>query len=117
MYLFDMSQYMFGKGVYFADCVSKSANYCFASQHDYSSVGCMLLCEVALGNPRELLQSDYNADRLPANAHSTKGVGRTQPDPSGAVVLPDGVKVPCGKVQDVQVPGSALQYNEYIGAS
>ena len=24
--------YMFGKGVYFADMVSKSANYCFASR-------------------------------------------------------------------------------------
>ena len=23
--------YMFGKGVYFADCASKSANYCHAS--------------------------------------------------------------------------------------
>lgn len=36
--------YMFGKGVYFADMFSKSANYCCASQQ--SSAGVLLLCEV-----------------------------------------------------------------------
>ncbi len=36
--------YMFGKGVYFADCSSKSANYCFANKQ--SSVGVLLLSEV-----------------------------------------------------------------------
>lgn len=40
--------YMFGKGVYFADMVSKSANYCRTSRSD--SVGFLLLCEVALGD-------------------------------------------------------------------
>ena len=40
--------YMFGKGVYFADMVSKSANYCHVSQLD--PVGLLLLGEVALGN-------------------------------------------------------------------
>ena len=39
---------MFGKGVYFADMVSKSANYCRTSRSD--PTGLMLLCEVALGN-------------------------------------------------------------------
>ena len=43
-----MTGYMFGKGVYFADMVSKSANYCWTSPQ--SPVGLMLLCEVALGN-------------------------------------------------------------------
>ena len=40
--------YMFGKGVYFADVVSKSANYCHATK--LNPMGCLLLCEVALGN-------------------------------------------------------------------
>lgn len=40
--------YMFGKGIYFADMVSKSANYCHASQGD--PIGLILLGEVALGN-------------------------------------------------------------------
>lgn len=39
---------MFGKGLYFADMVSKSANYCHTSQAD--PVGLILLGEVALGN-------------------------------------------------------------------
>lgn len=36
--------YMFGKGLYFADSFSKSANYCFATQKN--NRGLMLLCEV-----------------------------------------------------------------------
>ncbi len=40
--------YMFGKGIYFADMVSKSANYCATSRSNPH--GLMLLCEVALGN-------------------------------------------------------------------
>lgn len=40
--------YMFGKGVYFADMVSKSANYCWTSHQN--PIGLMLLCEVALGD-------------------------------------------------------------------
>jgi poly [ADP-ribose] polymerase 2/3/4 len=39
--------YMFGKGVYFADMSSKSANYCFTSKENIT--GILLLCEVALG--------------------------------------------------------------------
>lgn len=39
--------YMFGKGIYFADMVSKSANYC--STNPSNSTGLLLLCEVALG--------------------------------------------------------------------
>lgn len=34
--------YMFGKGVYFADMVTKSANYCFTNQ--MANTGLMLLC-------------------------------------------------------------------------
>ena len=37
--------YMFGKGVYFADMCSKSANYCCTSRE--SPTGILLLCEVA----------------------------------------------------------------------
>lgn len=40
--------YMFGKGIYFADMVSKSANYCCTNSVD--KTGLMLLCEVALGD-------------------------------------------------------------------
>ena len=39
---------MFGKGVYFADMVSKSANYCFPSKNTPDAL--LLLCDVALGD-------------------------------------------------------------------
>ncbi|KAJ8272577.1 hypothetical protein GJAV_G00090860 [Gymnothorax javanicus] len=77
--------YMFGKGVYFADMSSKSANYCFANQK--KNVGLLLLCEVALGDSRELVDADYNAAKLPEGKHSTKGLGQTGPDPKNTVTL------------------------------
>ncbi|KAG7455005.1 hypothetical protein MATL_G00251750 [Megalops atlanticus] len=77
--------YMFGKGIYFADMSSKSANYCFTNQKN--NTGLLLLCEVALGDSNELLVADYNADRLPEGKHSTKGLGQTAPDPSNAITL------------------------------
>ncbi|XP_042426301.1 poly [ADP-ribose] polymerase 2-like [Zingiber officinale] len=55
--------FMFGKGVYFADLFSKSANYCYASIQ--SSKGVLLLCEVALGDMAEQLSANYNTDQLP----------------------------------------------------
>ncbi|CAG8767734.1 5571_t:CDS:1, partial [Acaulospora morrowiae] len=69
--------YMFGKGVYFADCVSKSANYCYTNNRD--NVGFMLLCEVACGDMLELKDGDYNAgDRVKKQGkHCTKGMGQT----------------------------------------
>lgn len=70
--------YMFGKGIYFADMVSKSANYCFTNRDN--NVGILLLCEVALGNTNDLTASCYTANKLPANKNSTKGIGKTQPD-------------------------------------
>uniref|UniRef100_A0A668AM42 Poly [ADP-ribose] polymerase n=1 Tax=Myripristis murdjan TaxID=586833 RepID=A0A668AM42_9TELE len=62
--------YMFGKGVYFADMVSKSANYCHTSQSD--PVGLILLGEVALGNMHELKKASH-ITKLPKGKHSVKG--------------------------------------------
>lgn len=45
--------YMFGKGVYFADMFSKSANYCYASHG--SKAGVLLLCEVVFYSVKTLL--------------------------------------------------------------
>ncbi|KAJ8308841.1 hypothetical protein KUTeg_013715 [Tegillarca granosa] len=86
--------YMFGKGVYFADMVSKSANYCRTSKSD--PIGLMMLCEVALGNMYERTGSDY-ITKLPKGMHSCKGVGMTCPDPSGAYKTKDDVIIPMGK--------------------
>nr|XP_055057622.1 poly [ADP-ribose] polymerase 2 isoform X2 [Misgurnus anguillicaudatus] len=106
--------YMFGKGIYFADMSSKSANYCFASQKN--NQGILLLSEVALGGVNELLDSNYEADKLPFGKHSTKGLGQTAPDPNNHVIL-DGATVPmgpCVKTGVGQRGGYSLLYNEYI---
>ncbi|CAB4064804.1 PARP2_3_4 [Lepeophtheirus salmonis] len=68
--------YMFGKGVYFADISSKSANYCFATPSKNS--GLLLLCEVALGECHELVEADEHANKLPKGKHSVKGLGPTE---------------------------------------
>ncbi|CAD5118229.1 DgyrCDS6951 [Dimorphilus gyrociliatus] len=106
--------YMFGKGVYFADMSSKSANYCFANK--VNSTGLLLLCEVALGETCKKFAADYNASNLPKGMSSTHGVGRTAPDPKVVKKLND-VIVPCGKGVDNPLIGStktSLMYNEYI---
>jgi poly [ADP-ribose] polymerase len=107
--------YMFGKGVYFADMISKSANYC--STNKANPIGCMLLCDVAVGSMNDKFEADYNADKLPAGTHSTRGVGKFVPNPAEYETLPDGLVVPCGRQMDVSssLPSRAtLQYNEFI---
>ncbi|XP_045493688.1 poly [ADP-ribose] polymerase-like [Colias croceus] len=102
--------YMFGKGIYFADMVSKSANYCCA--HTASPVGLMLLSEVALGDMKECMKAEY-VTKLPSGKNSVWGVGRTQPDPTQNKVLEDGVIVPLGKPIENPVQCTLL-YNEFI---
>lgn len=101
---------MFGKGIYFADMVSKSANYCHASQAD--PVGLILLGEVALGNMYELKHASH-ISKLPKGKHSVKGLGKTTPDPSASITM-DGVEVPLGTGVSSGVNDTCLLYNEYI---
>ncbi|KAG8225243.1 hypothetical protein J437_LFUL008780, partial [Ladona fulva] len=100
--------YMFGKGIYFADMVSKSANYCCASTTN--TTGLLLLCEVALGNMMEKHNAHY-VEKLPKNIHSVKGVGMTQPNPAESIKLEDGLEVPLGKGVNVEGVKSSLLYN------
>ncbi|BAF04897.2 Os01g0351100 [Oryza sativa Japonica Group] len=102
-----ISGFMFGKGVYFADMFSKSANYCCASEACKSGV--MLLCEVALGEMNELLYGDFGADNLPNGKLSTKGVGQTEPNIAESKITDDGMVIPLGKPEK-----GSLMYNEYI---
>ncbi|XP_050237867.1 poly [ADP-ribose] polymerase 1 [Mercurialis annua] len=103
--------YMFGKGVYFADLVSKSAQYCFTDKK--TPVGLMLLSEVALGEVYELKNATY-MDKPPEGKHSTKGLGKKVPQESEFVKWRDEVTVPCGKPVASKVRASELMYNEYI---
>ena len=109
--------YMFGKGCYFADCSSKSANYCYTNAS--SNIGLLALCEVALGKCRELKHADYDADKLPVGTHSTKGVGRWQPEKAKWITLDDGCVVPVAPIKSAVAKGDdansySLLYNEYI---
>uniref|UniRef100_A0A6Q2X1Y3 Poly [ADP-ribose] polymerase n=1 Tax=Esox lucius TaxID=8010 RepID=A0A6Q2X1Y3_ESOLU len=106
--------YMFGKGIYFADMSSKSANYCFANQRH--NVGLLVLSEVALGDSNELFAADYEAASLPPGKQSTKGLGQMSPDPRNSVML-DGATVPMGPGMRTGVGaegGYSLLYNEFI---
>lgn len=40
------------------------------------------ILQVSLGQSNDLLAADYNADQLPRGKHSTKGLGRVEPDPA-----------------------------------
>jgi len=112
---------MFGKGVYFADIMSKSANYCYASMSD--NIGLLLLCEVAAVPVLELTSANYQADEFCRNAGKlcTKGLGRTQPgdwQDAGKALGNESLKgclMPKGPPKDVagMLP-YGLQYNEYI---
>jgi len=106
--------YMFGKGVYFADMVSKSANYCYANK----SSGLMLLCEVMTGEENYLYHADYNAGDLAKNNNKdcTKGRGKTEPDPKKSAYTKDGIEVPYGPAVSVDLgsENGSLLYNEYI---
>ena len=109
---------MFGKGIYFSDMSSKSANYCYTTAS--ATQGCLLLCEVALGNAQECFKA--NASRLNRSKFdSRKGMGATVPDGTTYVTEPDtGAVVPVGR--PVKATGSdgkgevvsELLYNEYI---
>lgn len=103
--------YMFGKGVYFADLVSKSAQYCFTDKKN--PVGLMLVSEVALGEVYELKNATY-LDKPPKGKHSTKGLGKHVPQESEFVKWRNDVVVPCGKPVPSKVRASELMYNEYI---
>ncbi|CAG4937066.1 unnamed protein product [Colias eurytheme] len=106
--------YMFGKGIYFADVVTKSAQYIHATA-DHSS-GVLLLCEVALGNMKKCYTKEY-VTKLPDDTQSVWGVGRFQPDPSRAISLQDGTIVPLGNIvtnDDVSSAQGELVHNEFI---
>jgi predicted DNA-binding WGR domain protein len=102
--------YMFGKGIYAADAVSKSANYC----HLYSETGLMTLGEFALGTPIERYRSDsaLSADTLPNGTHSTYAIGRT--GPHDEFEWQDGIRIPAKFKDRGSDFNGSLQYNEYI---
>lgn len=104
--------YMFGKGVYFADIVSKSANYCATNKKD--NIGFLMACQVALGDTYDKTAAEF-VNKLSPRYQSCRGVGLSHPDPKEAVTIDDGVTVPLGKlVPNPDIDESDLLYNEFI---
>lgn len=104
--------YMFGKGIYFADVSSKSANYCFATKK--KNEGLLLLSEVALGNPLSVNHAE-DLSSLPSGYNSAFGIGKIQPASFETTVLSPEASVPCGPLEETESDEEfSLFYNEYI---
>jgi poly [ADP-ribose] polymerase len=110
--------FMFGKGIYFADLVTKSSNYCYPSRNKGATAeGYLLLCEVALGKRLEATAAEYftAADIAARGCDSTFGIGATRPDPRHDVTTPEGAIAPSGlPVRAPEGKASSLLYNEYV---
>ena len=77
-----------------------------------NNTGLMLLCDVALGNMYEATKAEY-VEKLPTGFQSTKGLGKTAPDPDTIKEI-DGSTVPLGVgVKDTKLQTDLL-YNEFI---
>ncbi|KAE9547246.1 hypothetical protein FO519_009540, partial [Halicephalobus sp. NKZ332] len=110
-----MTGYMFGKGVYFADMSSKSANYCCPKP---GNVGVFALAEVALGEMNPKFKADSRGARLPEGKQSVQGIGDIGPNPSEFVNIDDDVLVPCGspieQEETKNIKNNDLCFNEYV---
>eukprot|EP01117_Protostelium_nocturnum_P006845 TRINITY_DN2453_c1_g2_i1.p1 TRINITY_DN2453_c1_g2~~TRINITY_DN2453_c1_g2_i1.p1 ORF type:complete len:925 (-),score=400.89 TRINITY_DN2453_c1_g2_i1:130-2904(-) len=104
------SGYRFGKGIYFADIISKSGSYCATSNNAPQAV--MMLAEVALGVQNELKQDKY-MEKAPAGTDCTKALGKTEPDKKSDYKTENGVVIPLGKPINTKV-SSSCSHNEYI---
>jgi Poly(ADP-ribose) polymerase catalytic domain. len=106
---------MFGKGVYFADMSSKSANYCLPK---HGENGFLILAEVALGEMNPKFKADSKAHKLPEDKHSVKGMGNIGPNPGEFVTIDDGIIVPCGtqtqQEETKNLKDNDLIFNEYV---
>lgn len=99
---------MFGKGIYFADIVSKSANYCTASL--VNNTGLLLLCDVALGKSKLPSHAMDCSDLPNENEHSVKACGATYPTEYSTL---DGIKIATGGLRKADFP-TGLNYNEFV---
>ncbi|XP_044587660.1 poly [ADP-ribose] polymerase 1-like [Cotesia glomerata] len=108
------TSHMLGRGIYFADVVSKSANYCRVKGQN--STALLMLCEVALGNMEEKYEPDNNLV-LPKKKHSAFARGQYGPTCHECTEISPGVKVPYGKLVEQKLSEKSklkLIHNEYV---
>eukprot|EP01105_Mastigella_eilhardi_P000564 TRINITY_DN10637_c0_g1_i6.p1 TRINITY_DN10637_c0_g1~~TRINITY_DN10637_c0_g1_i6.p1 ORF type:complete len:460 (+),score=145.14 TRINITY_DN10637_c0_g1_i6:146-1525(+) len=102
--------YRFGKGVYLADTVSKSAHYCFTTPGNPQGV--MILNEVALGVPNKVIKDVY-MEKAPDGTHCTWAEGMFAPDPKAMITIDNDVHVPTGRIISTDLRTACL-HNEFI---
>ncbi|PRP82587.1 hypothetical protein PROFUN_04892 [Planoprotostelium fungivorum] len=102
--------YRFGKGVYFADVISKSGSYCFTTPQN--PVGFMILNEVALGDINKVLYDTY-MEKAPGGTHSTQALGQIAPDAKGDFIMDNGTVIPLGSLVKTG-HHSSCSHNEFI---
>tara|TARA_Y100000389_G_scaffold147709_2_gene146653 strand:+ start:4884 stop:6458 length:1575 start_codon:yes stop_codon:yes gene_type:complete len=109
---------MFGNGLYFANCSTKSFDYCM---HDiYGNNCCILLCNVSLGNIYQTNKS-YYIDSLKLNKLSCDTVycpGFYTPDINQHINV-DNISIPVGTIiKNKNSPSNnedfILNYDEYV---
>lgn len=101
---------MFGAGVYFASCVSKSIQYCGVNKGD---ICCLLLCKVALGKRKKVsgsCQLDLESLRK-EGFDSTWGLGENT---YSYMVEYDDFSIPLGELCKNKKDNPGLIYDEYI---
>lgn len=108
---------LFGRGIYFSDSFDLSSSYSNGIQDCKKTRKYMLLCEVALGNVKELHNCEI-VDTLPDRYDSVKALGRFGPNPNGNISLPNGVMCPLGELTEMKGskfgPWRSLSNNQYV---
>jgi poly [ADP-ribose] polymerase len=108
-----------GLGVYFADSISKSFNYCQSAETE--NIGFVLLCEVALGcNPHIVTESTFD-QRPSLNYTSRIALGKIRPEDNGNEIINiktegcnNNVIIPCGELEESGINYGGFRYNEYV---
>jgi len=105
---------MFGNGIYFANCSTKSFNYCCTEL--YNNFGCLLLCKVSLGkmlSTRTVVR--YTNESIKKGGYnSIKGMGKYSPIDTNKIYI-DNVYTPIGELhENTDSKNNVLMYDEYI---
>lgn len=109
-----------GQGIYFADRASKSAQYCDPNTKPKSGqTGCLLLCDVLLGDVMYSMQPDNTRSMRPDNYHSVACPGKWIPSPDKNIVVENStlgsLVVPIGRsIENPKLPVNKIKFNEYI---
>ncbi|XP_055374937.1 poly [ADP-ribose] polymerase 1-like [Condylostylus longicornis] len=102
---------MFGDGIYFADVVTKAAQYCKADTSN--PYGILILAQVALGKEYVRTRSEHvDNNSLPFGKNSVKGIGRYQHNENENIKTEYNVEIPLGKLELNYNTDTRLDYNE-----